>query len=191
MGAVVPCLAGEPTQQIKQTTDKVRSIVSDPALKGPGKAKDREKLIDQAIDERFDWEELSKRSLARFWAERTPEEKREFVKLYRDLLKRTYLDKVEGYSGETVRYEGETIHGEYSTVKVKILTVKKTEIPVEYRLMKKGMSWLVYDISIEGASLVNNYRAQFNSLLQRFSYQEVARRLKEKSLTEGQQVSPI
>lgn len=177
-------MLGEPTQQIKQTTDKILSILSDPALKGPGKAPDREKLIGQAIDKRFDWEELARRSLARYWAQRTPEEKKEFIQIYGELLERTYLDKVEGYSGETVRYEGETIEGEYSTVKVKILTAKKTEISVEYRLMKKEMNWLVYDISIQQVSLVNNYRSQFNGFLQKSPYQELIRRLKEKSLTE-------
>ncbi len=182
-GIVCPCLAGNPTQQVKQTTDKILSIFADPALKGPGKALDRKKLISQAIDERFDWEELTRRSLAMHWAQRTPDEKREFIQLYRELLERTYLDQVQGYSGETVRYEGEKIEGEYSTVKVKILTAKKTEISVEYRLMKKETNWLVYDVSIQGVSLVNNYRSQFNSFLQNSPYQELVKKLKEKSLT--------
>ena len=184
MGAVDPCLAGEPTQQIKQTTDKILAILSDPALKNPEKTQEREKLISQAIDERFDWEELARRSLARHWVQRTSEEKKEFIQLYRELVERTYLDKVEGYSGETVRYEGETIEGRYSTVKIKILTAKKTEISVEYRLMKKEPNWLVYDISIEGVSLVNNYRSQFSSFLQKSGYPELVKRLKEKSVTE-------
>ena len=181
LAAMIPVFAGEPTQQIKQTTDKILSILSNPDLKAPGKALERKKQFSQALDERFDWEELSRRSLARYWVERTPQEKKEFVSLYRDLLERTYLEKVDDYSGETVRYEGETLDGEYATVKVKIQTKNKREIPVQYRMLKKANTWWVYDISIEGVSLVNNYRQQFSSILQKSTFQEVLQRLREKS----------
>jgi len=180
LGWVAPGLAGEPTEKIKQTTDKILSILSDANLKDQGKAQERRKLISQAIDERFDWEELSKRSLARHWAKRTADEQKEFMQLYRQLLERTYLDKVEDYSGETVSYEGETIDGNYSVVKIKILTSAKKEIPVDYRMMKKGADWMIYDFSIEGVSLVNNYRSQFNSILVKSSYQDLVQKLKEK-----------
>jgi phospholipid transport system substrate-binding protein len=180
LGSRTVCFAGEPTQQLKQTTDKILSILSDPDLKDSAKAQDRKQLISRAIDERFDWEEMSRRSLARHWAQRTPEEKKEFMQVYRQLLERTYLDKVEDYSGETVSYEGESVEGTYANVKVKILTTTQREIPIEYRVMKKGSHWLVYDISIEGVSLVNNYRSQFNSILVKSSYKELIRKLKEK-----------
>ena len=173
--------AGEPTQQIKQTTDKILAILSNPSLKGPAQAEERRKVIGQTVDERFDWEEMSRRSLARHWAERTPEEKKEFMGLFRDLLERTYLDKVDSYSGEDVRYEGDTIDGDYASVKVKIVTSKGKEIPVEYRVMKKQTQWLVYDITIEGVSLVNNYRSQFNSILSKSPYAELVKRLKDKT----------
>ncbi len=135
----------------------------------------------QVVDERFDWEEMSRRSLAQRWAERTPEEKKEFIGLYRDLLQRTYLNKVDDYSGEAVRYEGDTIDGNYATVKVKIVTSKQKEIPVEYRMLKKQNNWLVYDVTIEGVSLVNNYRSQFNSILSKSPYSELVKRLKDKT----------
>ena len=173
--------AGEPTQQVKQTTDKILAILSNPSLKGPAHAEERRKVIGQTVDERFDWEEMSRRSLARHWAERTPEEKKEFMGLFRDLLERTYLDKVDDYSGEAVTYEGDTIDGNYASVKVKIVTSKGKEIPVEYRVMKKQTHWLVYDITIEGVSLVNNYRSQFNSILSKSPYPELVKRLKDKA----------
>jgi phospholipid transport system substrate-binding protein len=185
LATVVPVFAGEPTQQMKQTTDKILSVLSNPDLKAPGKALERKKQFSQALDERFDWEELSRRSLARHWVERTPQEKKDFVSLYRDLLERTYLEKVDDYSGETVRYEGETLDGEYATVKIKVLTKQNREIAVEYRMLKKGTAWRVYDITIEGVSLVNNYRQQFNSLLQKSTFQEVLQRLREKSSLEN------
>jgi phospholipid transport system substrate-binding protein len=181
LAIVIPVFAGEPTQQITQTTDKILSVLSNPDLKAPDKALERKKQFSQALDERFDWEELSRRSLARHWTERTPQEKKDFVPLYRDLLERTYLEKVDDYSGEAVRYEGETLDGEYATVKVKIQAKGKREIPVEYRMLKKGTAWRVYDITIEGVSLVNNYRQQFSSILQKSTFQEVLQRLREKS----------
>ena len=97
---------------------------------------------------------------------------------------KTYLDKVEGYSGEKVRYVGESIEGDYAVLKVKIVPDRSEEISVDYRLRKKDNNWFVYDISIEGVSLVNNYRVQFNNILMRSSYQKLVRRLREKMAEE-------
>jgi phospholipid transport system substrate-binding protein len=179
-----PAIAGEPTEKIRVTTDKIIGIVSNPALKGPGKAAERKRLIRQAVDERFDWEEMSRRTLARHWQKRTMEEKTEFIDLYGKLLEQTYLDKVEGYSGEKVLYEGERVDGEYSVVKVKILTKQETAILTEYRLKKNAEDWLVYDISVEGVSLINNYRTQFNSIIVRSSYKDLIKKLKAKVETQ-------
>lgn len=180
VGIAVPALAANPMEEIKQTTDKILSIVTNPALKAPLKTAEREKLIRQAVDERFNWEEMARRSLATHWAKRTPEEKKEFIRLYADLLERTYMKKVEDYSGEKVLYEGEIKEGDYATVKVKIVTKKNKDIPVEYRLMKNGDSWFIYDVSIEGVSLVNNYRTQFNSIISQSSYENLVKKLREK-----------
>ncbi len=175
-----PAFAGEPTEQIKQTTDKIISILADPALREPARAEERRKLIRRAADERFDWEEMARRSLARHWVVRTDEEKKEFISLFSDLLERTYMDKVEGYSGEKVLYEGETVDGGYGVVRAKILTAADVEISVQYRVRRKGNGWFIYDVSIEGVSLVNNYRTQFNSILLRSSYQELVKKLEAK-----------
>ena len=180
-GIAAPSIAGELTDQMKQTTDKILSILSDPTLKEPPKTEERERLIRKTLDERFDWEEMARRSLARYWAQRTEEEKKEFVHLYIDLVERTYVDKVvEGYSGEEVVYEGENIEKDYGTVKVKIVTKKNTNIAVEYRFRKGGDQWLIYDVSIEGVSLVNNYRAQFDSIMIKVSYANLVKMLKDK-----------
>jgi len=179
-GISIPVMAGAPTEQIKLATDKIISIVTDVGLKEPARAEERRKLIRKVVDERFDWEEMARRSLARHWAQRTDDEKREFVSLFSDLLERTYLSKVEGYSGEKVLYEGDAVDGNYGVVKVKIVTSANTEISVEYRVMRKKDSWFVYDISIEGVSLVNNYRTQFNSIILKSSYQNLVKRLKDK-----------
>lgn len=173
-------MAGGPTEDVRKTTDKLIAIVSDPAMKSPERAAERARRIRNAVDEIFDWKEMSKRTLARHWKKRTDQEKEEFIDLFGKLLERTYLDKVEGYSGEKVLYVGERVDRNYGIVVVKIVTRKDTEILVKYRLKKKGGEWLVYDISIEGVSLVNNYRKQFNSIIGRSSYEDLINKLRKK-----------
>ncbi|MFO7986920.1 MAG: ABC transporter substrate-binding protein [Desulfatiglandaceae bacterium] len=173
-------LAGEPTQAIEKTTDKIIGIVTDPALKEPDKSEEKAERIRKAVDERFNWEEMSKRTLARHWQDRTDAQKKRFMELFAKLLEETYLDKVEGYSGEKVLYEGEQVDGSYAVVAVKIVTQKETEIPVKYKLKKEGNEWRVYDISITGVSLINNYRKQFNSIITRSSYENLMEKLKGK-----------
>jgi len=180
IGIAVPALADGPEEEIRQTTNKILSIVTDPALKNPSREEERRRLVRKVVDERFDWEEMSRRSLARYWDQRTEEEKKEFVRLYSDLLERTYMDKVEGYSGEKVTYEGESVDSGYAAVKIKITTKKNTDIHVRYGLKKKGNKWLVYDVSIEGVSLVNSYRTQFNRIILQSSYENLVKRLRER-----------
>jgi phospholipid transport system substrate-binding protein len=173
-------VAGEPTEKIRETTDRFIAIISDPSLKGPENAEQKKILIRQAVDERFDWAEMSKRSLARHWSKRTEEEQQEFIRLFGMLLERTYMDKVQDYSGEKVLYDGESVDGKYAVVTVRIVTRKETEVSVKYRMKKKKDDWLVYDISIEGVSMINNYRKQFNSILVRSSYEDLIEKLKAK-----------
>lgn len=177
---VVPSLAGEPTDQIKQTTDKMIAILNDPALKDPSKAEERRKAIRNVANERFDWTGMAMRSLARHWRERTNEQKKEFVPLFTDLLERTYMKRIENYSGDKVSYDGEKVDGKYSLVKIRIFTDKQVEIPVVYKLKKKGPEWKIYDVSIEGVSLVNNYRKQFDSIILSSSYEGLVEKLREK-----------
>ena len=176
-----PAWAGVPTERIKETTDKIIAIVSDSALKDPAKEKERREKIRKAVDEMCDWDEMSRRSLGRYWAQRSAEEKKEFIQLFGQLLERTYVDKVEGYSGEKVIYAGERIDGDYAEVNVKIVTKKNTEIPVVYKLRNKDQKWWAYDIVVEGVSLVNNYRTQFSDIMAKSSFEGLMKKLREKS----------
>mgnify|MGYP000452447032 CR=1 FL=1 len=92
------------------------------------------------------------------------------------------MDKVDGYSWNKIIYEGEQLDGDYATIRVKVYTEKDQAISIEYRTRKKGNQWLVYDFSVEGVGLVNNYRTQFNEIILKSSYQELVKRLKAKSL---------
>jgi len=172
--------AGEATNEIKKTTDKIIAIIADPTLKGPEKEGERNRLVRRAVDERFDWKEMSRRAMARHWKKRTDEEKGHFIDLFGKLLEQTYMDRVGGYSGEKVLYIGEKTQGKYGIVTVKIVTKKETEIPVKYRVKKKGGEWFIYDISVQGVSLINNYRKQFNSIILRSSFKDLVKKLKAK-----------
>jgi phospholipid transport system substrate-binding protein len=174
---VLPVWAADPMEEIKDTSDKIISIVTDPSLKDPAKEGEKKVLIRKTVDEICDWEEMSRRALGRYWAKRTAQEKKEFVELFGELIERTYIDKVEGYSGEKVNYLGEKIDGD---VNITVVTTKNTEVPVIYKMKKKDGRWWVYDLVIEGVSFVQNYRTQFYDMLSSSSYPDVVKKLKEK-----------
>ncbi len=176
-----PVWAGVPTEKVKETTDRIVAIVSNPALKDPAKEKERREQIRRSVDEMCDWQEMSRRSLGRHWAQRSEQEKKEFIQLFGQLLERTYIDKVEGYSGEKVIYTGERVDGDYAEVDVKIVTKKNTEIPIVYKLRSRDQQWWAYDMVIEGVSLVNNYRTQFSDIMAKSSFEGLMKRLREKS----------
>jgi len=176
-----PVWGGVPTEKVKETADKIIAILSDPALKDPAKEKERREQIRRAVDEMCDWQEMSRRSLGRHWAQRSEQEKKEFVQLFGQLLETTYIDKVEGYSGEKVIYTGERVDGDYAEVEVKIVTKKNTEIPVVYKLRSRDQQWWAYDMVIEGVSLVNNYRTQFSDIMAKSSFEGLMKKLREKS----------
>ncbi|MBI5634501.1 MAG: ABC transporter substrate-binding protein [Nitrospirae bacterium] len=172
--------AGEPTNQVKETVDAVMNILNDKELRKPEKQKERRTLIRQTIIKRFDFEEMAKRSLAAHWKDRTPAEQKEFVALYSDLLENTYIRKIERYENEKVVYYDEKLDGDYAVVKTKIIKKEGISIPVEYRILRKKDKWEVYDIIIEGISLVNNYRTQFTQIIRSGSYNDLVKRLREK-----------
>jgi phospholipid transport system substrate-binding protein len=183
-GIAASARADGPMERIKETTDKIIAILSDPALKAPDKAEEKRRRLRQVVDERFDWEEFSRRTLAKHWKKRTEKEKREFVPLFGTLIERTYMDKVEDYSGEKVSYEDEKVKGKYGLVKAKVVTNDKREIDVDYRLKYKGTDWYVYDVKVVGVSLVKSYRVQFNDIIMQSSYEDLVKRLKEKLAAE-------
>jgi phospholipid transport system substrate-binding protein len=172
--------AGLPTDQVKQTVDEVIDILKNKELKKPEKESERRAAIRKVVGERFDFEEMSKRSLALHWRNRTPDEKKEFVSLFSDLLERAYIRKIEKYTNEKILYTGERIDGEYAVVDTEIVTRRNVETPIEYRLLKEDGKWAVYDVVIEGVSLINNYRTQFNNIIRDNSYQELVKRIRNK-----------
>ncbi|HEY7521441.1 MAG TPA: ABC transporter substrate-binding protein [Methylomirabilota bacterium] len=182
--------AGAPTDQLRTQVDRVLKLLDDSALKAPEKAKERRAAVRKVADEIFDFGETARRSLGRHWAARTPEEREEFVKLFGDLLERSYISKIELYGGEKIQYIADKIEGETAIVQSKLLTKAGSEVPIDYRMLKKGERWLVYDVVIEGVSLVANYRTQFNKIIQTSSFQELVKKMKTRQEELGSAASP-
>jgi phospholipid transport system substrate-binding protein len=175
--------AGVPGDQVRQTADKVLAILKDPQLKGESKKNERRDKLKEVIYQRFDFTEMARRSLGSEWRRRSPEEQREFVKLFTGLLERAYLDNIESYNGEKFRYLKEQEDNNHAQVDTKIIDNKGQEFSVNYRLHKVNGDWKVYDVVIEDISLVNNYRSQFNRVLATSSYEELVNRMKGKTLS--------
>ena len=178
--AALPAHAGEPADRLKLQIDRVLKTIDDPELRKEGKARDRRQAVRRIAEEIFDFGETAKRSLGRHWQPRTPAEREEFIGLFADLLERSYISKIELFNGEKVLFLGDQIDGDQAIVRTKILTKQGNEIPVEYRMHKRGDRWLVYDVVIEGVSLVANYRTQFNKIIQASSYAELVKKMKVK-----------
>jgi phospholipid transport system substrate-binding protein len=172
--------AGAPTEAMRTTIDEVLRILRQDELKQPGRAEERRQMLERVVEARFDYQEMSKRALGAPWNTLSDEEKREFVTLFRTLLTNSYADKIETYSGEGVQYLNERTEKEYAEVRTKVLS-DKTEIPLDYRLIQKSNDWRVYDVVIDGVSLVNNYRGQFAKIIKASSYADLVEQLRKKS----------
>jgi phospholipid transport system substrate-binding protein len=175
-----PASAGVPTDQLRGAVDRVLKTLDDPSLKGQNKLAERRVAVRKIANEIFDFAEIAKRSLAQHWQPLSEAQRNEFVGLFADLLERSYISKIETYGGEKIQYTAERMDGDYSTVSTKIVTKNGTEVPVDYRMVKRTDHWLVYDVSIEGVSLVSSYRTQFNKIIQTSSYNELVTKLRTK-----------
>ncbi len=175
-----PVEAGAPTDQLKGATDRVLGILQDPQLKDPARVDERRKQIRAVANEIFDWQETGKRALGRSTQACTAQQREEFSPLFADLIERSYVGKLELYSGERIVYGGESMEGDQATVRTRLFTKSNTEIPIDYRMLKQGDRWRAYDVVIENVSLVSNYRSQFNRIVQQSNCGELIKKLKTK-----------
>jgi phospholipid transport system substrate-binding protein len=175
-----PALAGPPTDQLKGSIERVLQVLADQTLKGDAKAAERRQKIRAAANEIFDFPEIARRTLGRHWTTLTEPQRKEFVTLFSDLLERSYVTRIEQYGGEKIVYASERGEGDLTNVGTKILTKGGSEVPVDYRMARRGDRWLVYDVNVEGVSLVSNYRTQFNRIIQTEGAAELLKRLRTK-----------
>jgi len=167
-------------EQLKGAIDRVVSTLESPTLKGDGKAAEKRSAVRKIANEIFDFGEIARRSLGRYWQPLSEAQRTEFVGLFGDLLERSYFSKIELYGGEKIVYIGERVDGDLATVATKIISKNGTEVPVDYRLLRRGDRWMIYDVNIEGISLVSNYRTQFNKIIQTNGYNTLVDRMRTK-----------
>ena len=172
--------AGTATDQLRSRVDDVLKVLDDAAFKGAEHARARRVAVRRIMEAAIDVHEMAQRALGRHWTERTEAERREFVILFTDLLDRAYLGKIDAYDGDQISYIGEGVDGDRAVVQIRVTSPPQgNETLVDFRLMHAaGDDWRVDDVVIDGASLVENYRGQFNTVIRRSSYGELVKKIR-------------
>ena len=178
LAAVPDAGAGPVGDQLRSRLDRVVGILEDRSLKTRPEVRRTE--LRGAATEIFDFTEITRRSLGRHWSAATPAEREELVLLFTALLERSYVGRVEQFNGERITIAGESLDGELATVRTRLVSKGGVETAVDYRLHRVGDRWMAYDVSVEGVSMVANYRAQFNKIIQASSAQGLVQRLRAK-----------
>ncbi|MEK7290631.1 MAG: ABC transporter substrate-binding protein [Planctomycetota bacterium] len=177
-------LAMEPGKLLMETVDKGLTVLKEPSLSGTEKTQERRQALWKEISIVFNFEEMSKRALGQHWKKRSPEEKKEFVELFTNILKDAYIGKTDTYNGEKVVLLREKQDSNYAVVQTRFITKNGTEIAVDYSMLNNSGEWKIYDVIIEGVSMINNYRSQFNNILLKSPYENLVKRMKEKTTEE-------
>ena len=172
-------------EAVRETLTQVLRILDDPSLKNPAKQAQRRRMLEEIAAGRFDYAEMSKRVLGSYWKPLTETQRKEFVEVYKGFLSDRYAGKIEDYSGrkQDVGYLTERIEGSYAEVRTELRS-DKTTLPMDYRLLVKDGRWSAYDIIIDGVSLVSNYRSQFQRIIRENSFEELLKKLRERTATE-------
>ena len=178
-----PAVAGKddtPMRQVKETVEKILGILDDPQYAAKEKADIKKQLIISIVKDRFDFKEMSQRTLASNWKRINAAEQNTFVELFSKLLEDTYIKKIEQYSGEEVIYGASEVRGDRAVVETNVIR-NRIETPLVYRLKRdSGDKWFVYDVVIEGVSLVSNYRSQFSGVIEKEKFSGLVARLEKK-----------
>jgi phospholipid transport system substrate-binding protein len=180
LGSAAASSSLSPAEAVRSTINEVIRILNDKSLKSPYQIGKRRRLLEDVIARRFDYEEISKRTLGAQWSRLSYPQRRDFVAMFQTFLSDVYADKIETNTGEEVQYFGEFREGDYAEVRTELVSTKQ-EIPMMYRLLYKSGDWRVYDVVIEGLSLVANYRSQFRRVMRRSSYEGLVQKLREKT----------
>jgi phospholipid transport system substrate-binding protein len=176
------------TQALKVKIDAILDVLKTPELRGDEKKEVRRQKIRDIVLHGFDFGRMAQSSLGKYWRRRTPEEKQAFTVRFQRLIENTYITKLETYTNEQVVYLNEQRktkkNREYAKVQTLIITADGTEIPIAYMMYRQGKDpWLVFDINIEGVSMVNNYRSQFGEFLGQKSFSQLLKDIDAKNST--------
>jgi phospholipid transport system substrate-binding protein len=180
-GTAVASPAVGPSEAVESAIVQILNVLSNGEAEGAPVA-DRSAEVRRLTRDLFDFEEISRRALARHWQELNTDEQTEFVTLFRDLLERVYMGQLGSYSGEKITFVGEVVEGDVATVRSKVVTKKGTEIPLDYRMHTRDGRWYVHDVKVGGFSFVGSYRYQFDRVIRTESYAALRGRLQKKTL---------
>lgn len=179
---VVPsqAYAATPKETVEDGVNNVLKTLGDPAFKA--KPKDEQiNIVGEEIDKIFDFKELSRRTLGKHWEKMSAEQQTEFVKLFRELLQGVYADRLLAYSDQKVLFDKEIMLKKgRAEVQSYLQTSDGKKIPLFYRLTDKSGTWKVYDVIIEGVSMVKNYRTQFRQIIAKDSPDKLLQILRDK-----------
>jgi phospholipid transport system substrate-binding protein len=173
--------AGEVTEKIRDAIEQGIQIVRDPKYQDGEMRDERIGQLRNVVYPLFDFPEMAKRSLGRHWRRRSQVEREEFIGLFTELLEKNYAGKIVNYSGEKIIFTRETVEEYYAQVDSKLIGKKEQEYSVKYKLWRVDEGWKIYDVVVENISLVNNYRAQFNRIIRQSSYEDLIKRIEQKS----------
>ncbi len=173
------CQAGVSSamSEVKKTVDEVVKVNT--AYPGEVNVNPRRAKLREVIQPRFDFAEMSKRSLGAFWQEITPQEQQDFVNVFSDLLAQTYLARIENCTADTVKFETENVDFPRAVVKTTVMN-KGDKFPIDYKLMNTNGTWRVYDVVIENIGLVANYRNEFAGIIRKDKFSGLMQKLREK-----------
>lgn len=173
-------LAASPKETVQTRIDEILNVLKDPALKGDGAVGVKEEKVWNILDNVFDYRQLSKQALGRNWKEINAEQQDEFTVVFSRFIGKTYMKKVVSYADEKIDVNQEIMLDEETAEVRTILFSKNNEIPINYRLVTSDGQWRAFDVVIEGVSLVNNYRSQFNQFLRKKSITQLLKTLEVK-----------
>jgi phospholipid transport system substrate-binding protein len=176
-----PVEAGSAMEAMKETIDQALKVLEDESLQSPEKSRERLESLEDIIGKRFDYREMGKRTLGKYWPQFSEADREEFVRLFQRFLSKTYAGNVDGYSGEQVQYLKERRKGDFAEVRTAVNSDKSTT-SIYYRLLKSSNTWKVYDVVIEGVSLVKNFRSQFGRIIEAESAKGLLEKLRTKTV---------
>ncbi|HET8575684.1 MAG TPA: ABC transporter substrate-binding protein [Methylomirabilota bacterium] len=178
LGTTAGAAAGPATEQLKSEIARVIATIENPSLQPESRTAERRQAIRTITDGIFDWPEMARQALGRHWEERTAAEQAEFVALFRDLLERAYIGKIERYGAENVAYVGEATDDDAAMVRTRVTLRPGQEVMVDYRMARQGARWMIHDVVIESVSLVANYRTQFEGVIKTSSYRDLIKKIR-------------
>ncbi|MEJ2364933.1 MAG: ABC transporter substrate-binding protein [Deltaproteobacteria bacterium] len=173
--------AGVPLDTVEAHVKNVLDVLRDPALQGEANKKVKEEKIESIANQMFDYVALSRLTLGRSWRDFNKEQQKEFIRLYQIILKQAYMDRILAYTNEKVLFDRDIMLSENKAEVQTTVITKSAEIPIDYRVYLKDGKWKVYDVVVEGISLVKNYRTQFREILANNPPEEVLKILREKT----------